>query len=234
MPLSLCVILISLRLVILWFTQRQTLGKAVTSSGLALLLLFSWQPLATQLLRPIEQQVSSFDSEQQIDYIVVLGNDLSTDNTLPKHNQLSSSATAKLVEGIRIANAHPTSKIIFTGHASENKLSSAQAYTDMAISMGIESSRIIKLESAKNTIEEAAAIKNIVGKNSMALVTRASHMPRVLNYFEKQELNISPSPVYYLAKNSEQTNWRFDANGLLKSERAIFEYLGLLWQRRKI
>ncbi len=230
MPLSLSVLLIAAGLLLLWFSKRQTLGKVVTSCGLALLLLFSWQPVATELLRPIEQTYSGFNIEQGVDYVVVLGNGVESDKTVPKHSHLSSSGKARLLEGLRIANAQPNSTLIVSGYKGINSISCAQAYYDMAVSFGIDPQRIIKLEDPKDTQEEAQAVQKIIGKQSMALVTSASHMPRAFNFFKHQQLNATPAPTFYLAKYAQDTNWRFEASGLLKSERAIYEYLGMAWQ----
>ncbi len=230
MPLSMSLALIVIGLLLLWFTKRQTLGKSISSVGVLLLFLFSWQPIATELLRPIEQQHSGFKIEQEVDYVVVLGSSVESDETVPKHSHLSSSATARLLEGLRIANAQPDSKLIVSGYAGHNSISCAQAYSDMAISMGMKPSRIIKLENPRDTEEEAIAVKKIIGENSMALATSASHMPRALTFFKQQNLNVTAAPTFYIAKKGGNINWRFDANALLKSERAIYEYIGLLWQ----
>ena len=204
--------------------------KIFTTFGLVLLLLFSWQPVATQFLRPIEQSYSGFNTEQPVDYVVVLGNLVESDNTVPKHSHLSSSATARILEGLRIARAQPNSTLIVSGYKGNNSISCAQAYADMAISLGINASRIIMLEAPKDTQEEAQAVSRIIGDKSMALVTSASHMPRAFNFFKQQNLNATPAPTFYLAKKTQSSNLRFESSGLLKSERAIYEYLGLLWQ----
>ncbi len=230
MPLSLSTLLIGVGLLLLWFSKRQTLGKVITTGGLTLLLLFSWQPVATQLLRPIEQSYAGFNILQPVEYVVVLGNLVESDKSVPQHSHLSASATARILEGLRIANAQPNSTLIVSGYKGNNSISCAQAYADMAIRLGIDSSRIIKLDEPKDTQEEAEAVSRIIGDKSMVLVTSASHMPRAFNFFKQQHLNATPAPTFYLAKQSESINLKFESSGLLKSERAIYEYLGLLWQ----
>ena len=230
MPLSLCVLLIGLGLCLLWFSKRQRLGKIVTSGGLVLLLLFSWQPSATELLRPIEQRYAGFNSAHAVDYVVVLGSLVESDPSVPQHSHLSASARARLLEGLRIARAQPHSTLIVSGYGGNNHISCAQAYAQMAISLGLDASRIIKLELPRDTEEEAMAVKSIVGAQPMALVTSASHMPRAFEFFRQQGLNASAAPTFHLAKYSQSRSLRFNASGLLKSERAIYEYLGMAWQ----
>ncbi len=230
MPLSLSVLLITAGLLLLWFSKHQKAGKVIASSGLVMLLIFSWQPVATQILRPIEQTYSGFNVDQSVDYVVVLGNGVVSDKSVPKYSHLSSSATARLLEGLRISNAQPNSTLIVSGYKGDNSISCAQAYYDMAVNFGINPNRIIKLEEPKDTQEEAEAVQKIIGNHPMALVTSASHMPRAFNFFTQLKLNATPAPTFYLAKQSEGTNWRFESAGLLKSERAIYEYIGMAWQ----
>ena len=230
MPMSFSMALIIIGLLFLIFSQRQTLAKTLCGLGVFALLLFSWNPFSTALLRPIEQYHSAFDTSQEVDYVLVLGNGVTSDESVPKYSHLSSSATARLLEGLRIARAQPDTILIVSGYAGKNSISCAQAYAEMAIDMGINPERIIKLEDPRDTHEEALAAKDIIGDARLALVTSASHMPRAYNYFASQNINTFTAPTFYLAKYSEQSNLKFNAEGLLKSERAIYEYVGLLWQ----
>lgn len=230
MPMSFCMALIAIGLVLFIFSKRQSLAKTFSITGLLLLFLFSWHPFSNVLLRPIEQTHSPFDIQQTVDYVLVLGNGVESDKDVPKHSNLSSSATARLLEGLRIIRAQPNSTLIVSGYKSNNTISCAQAYADLAISMGVDPKRIIKLEEPKDTYEEAVAAKNIIGDKNLALVTSASHMPRAFKYFQQQNINTTTAPTFYLVKYTDTTNWRFDASALAKSERAIYEYIGMLWQ----
>jgi uncharacterized SAM-binding protein YcdF (DUF218 family) len=100
----------------------------------------------------------------------------------------------------------------------------------VAKELGMDAARIIELREPRDTEEEALAVKSIVGDDSIALVTSASHMPRAFTFFEMAKVNAIPAPTFYLAKSTDNINWRFDSNGLFKSERAIYEYVGMLWQ----
>lgn len=230
MPMSFSMAFVTIGVLLLILSQRQTLAKILCGLGIFSLLLFSWNPFSTALLRPIEQYHGAFDINQEVDFVLVLGNGVTSDESVPKYSHLSSSATARILEGLRIAKAQPNSTLIVSGYAGKNSISCAQAYAEMAIDMGINPERIIKLEDPRDTHEEALAAKNIIGNARLALVTSASHMPRAYNYFASQNINAFTAPTFYLAKYSEQSDLKFNAAGLLKSERAIYEYIGLLWQ----
>ena len=76
-------------------------------------------------------------------------------------------------------------------------------------------------------VKEAQAAGKISAGKTLALVTSASHMPRAMLLFQQQGVTPVAAPTYYIAK--WPADWRFGSEGLLKSERAIYEYLGLAW-----
>ena len=230
MPLSMVVLLLCLSVFFLWKKPHSSIGKIAASSALILLLVFSWNPISTPMLRSIEQTNIPFDINTPVDYVVVLGNAATSDPSIPLSSHLSSSATARLLEGLRILNANPTAQLIVTGYAGNNTKSSAQVYKEVAISLGIKPERITAIDWPKDTEEEAQAVKEIVNDKTVAIATSASHMPRAIEFFYKQNINAIAAPTFYLGKQTEKIDWRFDAAGLLKSERTIYEYIGQLWQ----
>ena len=216
-------------LILLWVNKHIKLGKVLATCGLLLLVLFSWHPFSTQLLRPIEQTYSQFDSNIQVDYIVVLGNKVESDPDVPLTSHLSSSARARLMEGLRILSAQPNAKLIVTGYGGNNAKSSAQVYREVAQSLGVNKQAIIMFEQAKDTQEEARYVSEFVGEQPVALVTSASHMPRAYQFFMDENINAFAAPAFYIAKYTKKTDWQFNSSGLFKSERAIYEYIGQAW-----
>lgn len=232
MPLSICVLLLATGLMLIWLNKQIKLGKILATSGLILLVFFSWQPTSQKLLAPIENQFPKFQ-DAPVDYIVVLGNEVIGDPRLSALEQLSSSARARLIEGIRIANLQPSSQLIVSGYPGNNNRSCADVYAEAAIRLGIEPNRIIKLSEPKDTHDEAMAVKDIVTDSKVALVTSASHMARAEYYFQQANVNVIAAPTFYLAKEKPYTDLKFNADGLYQSERAIHEFVGQIWQRIK-
>ena len=230
MPLSVIVLLLCVSVFFLWKKPNSSIGKIATSCALVLLLIFSWNPISTPMLRSIEQTNIPFDLNTPVEYVVILGNKATSDPSIPLSSHLSSSATARLLEGLRILNANPTAQLIVTGYAGNNTKSSAQVYKEVAISLGIKPERITTIDWPKDTEEEAQAVKTIVRDQPVAIATSASHMPRAIEFFYKQNINAIAAPTFYLGKQTERIDWRFDAAGLLKTERTIYEYIGQLWQ----
>jgi uncharacterized SAM-binding protein YcdF (DUF218 family) len=230
LPLSLCVLLLTAGLILLWIDKHKTLGKTLCTIGLGALLLFSWNPTANFILRPIEHHIPIFDLSQPVEYVMVLGNRVNADTEMPVMNHLSSTSLKRLLEGIRILTAQPNSKLIVSGYDSDGNKSCAEAYADAAVILGIDQHRIIELPEPKDTNEEAIAAKAIVGNKTIALVTSASHMPRAFEYFKRQGIHAIPAPSNHLTPRAHNTSWRFNAEGLQKSEVAFYERLGQAWQ----
>jgi len=64
-------------------------------------------------------------------------------------------------------------------------------------------------------------------------VTSANHMPRAVAVFNKQQLNPIPAPANFLVKilPNREPKLEFTAGNLYKTERAMYEYLGLAWYK---
>lgn len=230
LPLSLCVLLMASGLILLWLNKYKTLGKSLSTAGLLALVLLSWNPAANLLLRPIEHQFPIFDTHQTVDYVMVLGNATNSDSHMPVITHLSSAALERLLEGLRILKTQPNSKLIVSGYDGGASKSCAEVYAEVAVILGADPKRIIQLRNPKDTEEEAIEAKSIVNGSRIALVTSASHMPRALKYFQQNDIQAIPAPTHHLTPRAHNTSWKFDSEGLLKSERAFYETLGLIWQ----
>lgn len=229
MPMTSSVILILMGLVFVLLKRWEKFGKGLIGVGVVYLVIMSWSPFGTWLLRPIEQTYPPIAASTPVDFIVVLGNAVSSDEAIPLAGQFSSSARARIHEGVRLANAYPQATLILTGYAGHNSRPIAEVYADYARALGITPNRIVTVSSAKDTKEEAIAAGAISNGKPLALVTSASHMPRAVLLFQQQGVEPIPAPTFYLAK--WPADWRFSAEGLLKSERALHEYLGTAWAK---
>ena len=227
MPMTTSTLLIVSGLILLVLNKWQKAAKGLIGIGLAYLIIMSWSPFGTWLLRPIEQTYPPITNEIQPDFILVLGNEASSDPAVPLASQLSSSARARIYEGIRLAKLHETSTLILTGYAGQNTRAIADVYKDFAIQNGINPERIITVPDAQDTAEEAKAASRISQGTPLALVTSASHMKRAVLLFKQHNVELIPAPTFYLAK--WPSDWRFGSDGLLKSERAIHEHVGYFW-----
>lgn len=131
--------------------------------------------------------------------------------------------------------SQPGGKINFhRGKGRGNPRSNASVAAEVAMSLGVPATDIIELDQPKDTAEEAAAVKNVVGNHSLLLVTSANHLPRAMIFFQRQGLHPFPAPANQLAINSPLNFWERitpSALWLSHSERAWYETLGGWWQK---
>ena len=106
-----------------------------------------------------------------------------------------------------------------------------------AESMGIPSSNILLTDEAKNTEEEAKAVRKLLSKPnpSVLLVTSAFHMQRSMQLFESQGLKVTPYPVDFRIEMRDRTPMDFlpDADALKLTSLALREQIGRTFYRLK-
>lgn len=234
LPLPLLLLLIALGLLLVWFSRFQKSGKIIITTGWLALLLLSLQPVADGLLRPIEDKYPTWQGNQKVEYIVVLGGGYTWDPKWAPSSNLINNSLPRLNEGIRLWLANPGSKMIFTGAAAKtNPVSTAEAGARVAQSLGVPRSDIITLDSPKDTEEEATAVKHAIGDAPFLLVTSASHLPRAMIFFENAGLHPLPAPANQLAIDAPLNPWERmipSPAWLMHSDRVGYETLGRIWQ----
>ena len=231
MPLPLLMLLMGLALLLLWFTRWQ---KAVRRfyAELAVLLLFSLQPVADRLLRPIEAQYQTYRGNDPVSYIVVLGGGYTYNPDWAPSSNLLGNSLPRVTEGVRLYLAHPGARMVFTG-ASAGSMRNAATAALVAESLGVPRSDMVILREPRDTEEEAAQVAKLVGEQPFILVTSANHLPRAMRFFEAKGLHPIPAPANQLAIDSPLNIWdRATPSSMFlgHTERAWYETLGSLWQ----
>jgi uncharacterized SAM-binding protein YcdF (DUF218 family) len=98
--------------------------------------------------------------------------------------------------------------------------------------MGVDSEDIFILPKGRNTETEVSALVSILDGKSISLVTSASHLPRAVFYFEEKNVQVLPIPVEHFSRIDVSPMVGLpNARALYRSERAIHEYLGLIYQK---
>lgn len=234
LPLPFLLLMIGLAILLLWFSRWQKTGKALLTAGWLVLLLISLQPVADRMLKPIEETYPTWRGGEQANYVVVLGGGYTWNPDWAPSSNLINNSLPRVTEGIRLWQANPGAKMIFTGaRAMTNSVSTAEAGARVAESLGVPRSQIITLDSPKDTEEEAAAVAKAIGKQPFLLVTSASHLPRAVIFFRNAGLNPVPAPANQMAIESPLNPWEkiFPSSlWLMHSERVGYETLGRIWQ----
>jgi uncharacterized SAM-binding protein YcdF (DUF218 family) len=228
-PLSLEFLLIGL--ILLWFTRRQRAGKAMVTCGALLLMAFSNITVSNALLRPLERSFAPFHTSQateNIKFIAVLGGLGDDDPRVPVTSHVFPDLMVRLIEGVRIHRQIPGSKLILSGgHFSSNGMA------EVAEALGVGEGDILQLGEPPDTEEESRQVAPIVGPHPFILVTSASHMPRAMALFRDMKLQPIAAPTDFLApsRHLEFDDFVPDAYKLFRSQIAIYEYLGLTWEK---
>jgi len=244
MPLPLCLALLVAGLALSLGSRRRPVGRSLLAAATALLLLFGNKGLSTRLLRPLEAAyppAPEMPSGAPVPvplaacrFVVVLGGGNGHTTGMSANNQLSTSALARLVEAVRLIRVLPSAQLIVSGPPDGNHRSHASILKDAAVSLGVEPSRIRCIDTARDTAEEAAAVRAIAGRTPVALVTSAWHMPRAAALFRQARVAFVACPADFVARSHPDFDWTdllWDSESLERSTLAVHERLGILWLR---
>ena len=215
--------------------RRAGLGSVIT--GALVVFLASWGPVADGLLGPLERQhppVVAVSDNSQTRAVVVLGGGWYPEAPWPVTSQINDSAVVRLMEGIRLYRAVPGARLIATGGNRRGGDPAAWGYAQAAMQLGVPEGDIVTLDTPEDTAQEAAAVRDLLGAGEgFYLVTSASHMYRAVRHFHTVGLEPTPAPTRH--KTARETPdrlgyWVPKAQHLRKTERALYEYMGLLSQ----
>jgi uncharacterized SAM-binding protein YcdF (DUF218 family) len=242
MPLPFCLLL----LIAGWFlarsARRARLGRGLIALGIGLLLAFSNKAIGTWLLRPLEAvypPIPEFAAGAPVPaplagcrYVVVLGGGHADMAGLSAINKLSDSARARLMEGVRLLGALPDARLVVSGRGTGDNPSHAAILEAAAVSLGVAPGRIVRLDTPRDTEEEARALAPVVGRERFALVTSAWHLPRATALMRKAGLDPVPCPSDFQAKSNPEfrlMDYTWDTEALGRSTAAVYERIGRLW-----
>ncbi len=237
-PVPLSLELMWVGLVLMWLRPQRQGGKWIMASGVLLLTLLSIHPFAHMLLQPLESQYPpltirssaegrAFAQSHRVKWIVVLSGGGKVEPRFPLMSQLSSPSVIRLVEGIILYRHIPGVKLLVSGSPEETKLMYRFART-----LGVPEDDVVSESNSRDTKDQARFIANIVTQDALVLVTEASHMPRSMALFRKQGLAPIAAPVGHRVMPNPHYEWWTlfpSAESLKAAERAVYEYLGLVW-----
>lgn len=240
-PVPACLEVLALGLLLLWFTRKQKTGKIIVTAAAALLLFFASPFSSGWLMTPLESRYAPLavtpggHAPAGVKFIVVLAGGCSYD---PDHHgvaKLDGDSVVRLVEGVRVSKAWNCCKLVLSGGSwPPSTESAAEAMAQLALDLGVDRHDLILEKQSRDTQDEAEFLRPIVGEQPFILVTEASHMPRAIALFRKQGTHPIADPVGFHTGHDEgitPDDIFPGAAGLHTSERAVYEYLGLGWEK---
>ena len=217
MPLNFSLILMLLGIIFI-YKKQYNLSKIILSVSFMIICFIGYPQGANMLLKPLESQYSTIKNiPQGVKYIVLLGGDNKN----------------RAWEALRLYHNIKDAKIITTGYSSTYKEAEAIKTARLLNSVGVNKKNIIILSKPRDTREEAIEIKKYLKEENFILVTSASHMPRVMKIFHSIGLNPTPSATAYWIKDTDKVYTLTSGYSIKKSEMAIHEYVGILWEKLK-
>ena len=234
LPFPIALVLLIGGLLLLWFTQRQRLGRILSSLSLVIFLIAGYDLFSGVLIPPLERPYRPLSAEALAAMtpapvaIVVLGSGFRTDTTLPPNDRLSDNGISRLTEAVRLSRMLPSARLIVSDGVGQG-----EALAETAVIMGVPRERITLEARSNDTSDEAALLPPLVGKDPFLLVTSAAHMRRALALCRKQGLNPIAAATDYAHSTSEWSAGDLvpHAGGFVRADYALHEWIGYWWSR---
>jgi uncharacterized SAM-binding protein YcdF (DUF218 family) len=215
------------------FMKKYKFAKIFLSISFGFLFLFAYPPFANHLITKLENQYPKYDYKTDVKYIHVLGSGHNTDPSQPLSSQIGDASVKRNLEGILIHKATKDSKIIFTGYEGSTDTPTAIMNAKFAKALGVNEENLLINPKPKDTKEEAIFTKSVVEDEAFVLVTSATHIPRAMMLFKSLGLNPIPAPTNFYKKEFDGFLKAPSISSLQKSQIAMHEYIGILWNKLK-
>lgn len=242
MPLAFCVTAMIAGLILMRSPRRARLGRALLIGGLVLLMLLSNKLVSISLVRPLETRYPAIPELvagaplpprlAACRYVVVLGGGNGVSPGVSANNLLSASALARVAEAVRLLRVLPEAKMVVSGPGDGKNDTHATVLARAARSLGIPADRVLQIDTARDTEDEAHAVHRVIGDAPLALVTSAWHMPRSVALFRGAGLDPLPCPTDFVSHADESygfDDWFVSVSSLERSTWAIRERIGYVW-----
>ena len=219
-------------------TRWARLGRQLMVAAVVLLAICGFSPLGNWLLYPLESRFPPWDPAQGApDGIIVLGGSIDADISAAHGVAVVRNAADRILAAAALAHRYPNARVIFSG-GSANLISNDAREADYAgallESLGVPKARLMMERRSRNTRENAEFSKAMAapkGGERWLLVTSAYHMPRAIGLFRKAGFVVEPYPVDWRVSGHDNL-FNVDAHdGLLRTDIALREWLGLLAYR---
>ncbi len=239
-PANICLLLIAPSVVLIWSKRYLHLGRRLMTAGLLVFAIFSNGIVARRLVLGLEATYSPVadvitkdelsNDLLAVKYIAVLSGGGSDTPGLSANNRLSRPALARIMEGVRLARLLPQTTLMLTGSGHDAQIADAQLMETCAQSLGVEPHRIVRIDTPRDTKEEISCIKKEVGTARIAIVSSATHLPRVARLAAAGGIQPQLVPTDFMVRRSQHRQWYdylWSLSSLQASAVAVHEWLGI-------
>jgi len=201
-PGTLALILACIGLAALWRGRRW--GRWPSLAGLGFFVVILVTPVSQWIVIPLEERFRRpATPPADVAGIIVLGGAVDQNLTEARGIPALNGAAERMTEGVILARRYPNARIVFTGGQGSlvhGGLTEAAVARQIWSEMGLESSRVIYEDEARNTYDNAVmsfALAQPKPGETWLLLTSASHMPRSVGVFRAVGWPVTPWPVNY-------------------------------------
>ncbi|KQT83534.1 YdcF family protein [Aurantimonas sp. Leaf443] len=201
-PLAVVLALLVLSAVLSRLAWRRTARVAFWSATL-FLALAALSPAGLLMMAFLENRVPPAVLPQEAAGIVVLGGGFDTRVARTRGVPELNEAADRLTAGLALARRYPQARVLFSGGVAallEEDMPETEAARRLYADLGLEPSRLLLEDRARNTYENAVEAKALAAPRpgeTWLLVTSAYHMPRAVGCFRVAGFDVLPVPVDY-------------------------------------
>jgi uncharacterized SAM-binding protein YcdF (DUF218 family) len=225
----------------MFLRRRARLAIGLQVLGLAVLYVFSIEPVAGALIRSTEAGVrATYRPDVVYDAVIVLGGGLDPDATETSGRPEYNSAGDRILRGYELLREGRARNVLLSGGSLDPRpeaIVEADVLARQLQQWGIEPGRIFTERKSRNTRENALGSQKIIeqqGWKTLLLVTSAAHMPRAYGCFAA--LGIRPDTFVADVRSppgKRTPSWLPRAYHLSASSDALRELAGRWVYRRR-
>jgi uncharacterized SAM-binding protein YcdF (DUF218 family) len=225
----------------MFLRRRARLAIGLQVLGLAVLYVFSIEPVAGALIRATEAGVrATYRPDMVYDVVIVLGGGLDPDATEISGRPEYNAAGDRILRGYELLREGRARNVLISGGTLDTRPEApieAEVLARQLQQWGIEPGRIFTEGTSRNTRENALESQKIIeqqGWKTLLLVTSAAHMPRAYGCFAA--LGIRPDTFVADVRSPpgrRPPSWLPRAYHLSASSEALRELAGRWVYRRR-
>ena len=168
------------------------------------------------------------------DIVVLNAGGVHSDASLPVNGRITPVFLYRILEGLRLHRELPDSRMVVLVSVPDDVDAARGILDELARVVGVAAEKLVPAVGGVNTRAEARLIRDEVGTNAFYLVTSDFHMPRAMMIFEQAGMRPVAAPVGGCGREDESGRSHAGAiypraENLRKTDRAVHEYLGMLW-----
>jgi uncharacterized SAM-binding protein YcdF (DUF218 family) len=165
--------------------------------------------------------------------ILILGSGHTWAQDRPPNSMLSAVALSRVAEGVRLWKQSPGITLVTSGPKFHSVVVHADVAANMALESGVSATKIVRFTDTLDTAQEIMRLINHVkenpvdGKTRIVIVSSATHLPRAALMMSQFDIPYTLAPTDFLYMESPW--YRLGAKSIDNADRAIHEFVGMLW-----